>query len=404
MKILFVHERLGAFGGAEANALVTAAALQGLGHEVCLAHGPGTGKGEADWQAVFEQRHPLPEEGGGAALRRALAATQPDVVYLHKCADLEVIEALADSPVPVVRMVHDHDLYCMRSYKYDFFTRAVCHRPASLACLLPCLACVGRNPGGRFPLRWISYRRKRREIALNHRFERMVVATRYMQHELLQNGFAVERTRVLAPVPRMGDPGVRSAFGDDNLLIYAGQLIRGKGVDVLLESLARVRGRFELLILGDGNHRAFCEQRARELGLGDRVCFAGFLPQAELKRHYARATAMVMSSLWPEPMGAVGLEAMRYGLPVVAFDAGGIGEWLHDGRNGFLIPWMDRDAYAERVDRLLADKALARSLGAEALRLVTERFDFDDYIAALAALLAEAAVLRPAAPQPAVCA
>ena len=46
---------------------------------------------------------------------------RPDVIYVHKMADLGVIEALLETRRPCVRMVHDHDIYCMRSYKYNFF-------------------------------------------------------------------------------------------------------------------------------------------------------------------------------------------------------------------------------------------------------------------------------------------
>src|SRR5581483_7594610 len=87
-----------------------------------------------------------------------------------------------------------------------------------------------------------------------------------------------------------------------------------------------------------------------------------------------------MSSVWPEPFGAAGLEAMRFGLPVVAFDAGGIREWLINGYNGFLVPWMDRENFASRVEQLLRDKSLAREMGEHGRRLVREKFNFTDYI------------------------
>jgi glycosyltransferase involved in cell wall biosynthesis len=82
----------------------------------------------------------------------------------------------------------------------------------------------------------------------------------------------------------------------------------------------------------------------------------------------------VMGSLWPEPFGMAGPEAMRYGLPVVAFDAGGIREWLTDGENGYLIPWKNVDLFAARLEQLLRDKELARRLGRSALETV-QRFD-----------------------------
>ena len=99
----------------------------------------------------------------------------------------------------------------------------------------------------------------------------MVVVTTYMRDELLRNGFDANRIEIHAPVPRMGDPSLRSSFSDRNLILYAGQIIRGKGVDVLLESLAKVKSNFECIILGDGNHKAYCEELSRKLGLAEHL-------------------------------------------------------------------------------------------------------------------------------------
>ena len=74
---------------------------------------------------------------------------------------------------------------------------------------------------------------------------------------------------------------------------------------------------------------------------------------------------------------------MRYALPVVAFDAGGIKDWLYDNVNGYLVPWMDRAAYASALDRLLQDKELARTMGERGLKIVSERYDFAGYIQGL---------------------
>jgi len=100
---------------------------------------------------------------------------------------------------------------------------------------------------------------------------------------------------------------------------------------------------------------------------------------------------MAVSSVWPEPFGASGLEGMRYGIPVVAFDAGGIKEWLLDGYNGHLVPWMDATAFAARLEDLLRDKSRARQLGEQGRQMLAERFGFDDYIARLEELLVRVA-------------
>jgi len=380
MRLLFVHERFGAFGGAEANVLVTATELRRRGHTLAILHGASTGKDEAPWVETFTERFALPPHGGGPAVRAAISGFRPEAIFVHKMADLDVVAALTDAEAPVVRMVHDHDLYCMRGYKYHPLTRQICTRPASGYCVFPCAAMVARDRVGKFPVQWISYLDKRREIELNRKFARVIVASTYMKDELIGNGFDAGLIEIHAPVPRPATLSIQPTFSPRNRLVYAGQIIRGKGVDVLLESLARLRNVFECVILGDGSHRAFCEQLSQRLGLGDRVKFVGFVSQQKIAEYYRDATVALMSSVWPEPFGAVGLEAMRYGLPVVAFDAGGIREWLIDGWNGFLVPWMDRDRYAAGVDELLRDKALARRMGEHGREWAGERFGFAKYI------------------------
>jgi glycosyltransferase involved in cell wall biosynthesis len=235
------------------------------------------------------------------------------------------------------------------------------------------------------PIRWASFARKRQELALAKEFHRNVVATPYMRDELLLNGFDPERIEIHSPVPPPVEP-LTSQFSERNLLVFAGQLIRGKGVDILLRALAQVKCRFEAVILGEGGQRASCEKLCRQLGLQDRVSFHGFIPADRLRSFYREATAVLFPSVWPEPMGLVGLEAMRFALPVVAFDAGGVSEWLRDGENGFLIPWMDIGRFAAAVDILLTDKAKARAMGERGLARVNQDFDFTAYISGLKGL------------------
>ena len=309
------------------------------------------------------------------------------MVSLQTSSDVRGLRVLAQQTIPVVRQVHDHSLYCMRSYKYHPLTRTICTRPASSYCVWGCGACLKIHRNGGLRVSWSSYGDKRLEIELNRQFNRMVVATDYMADELARNGFQPTRVAVHAPVPPV-EPAVRADFGRRNLIVFAGQIIRGKGVDALIESLARVKSPFECVILGDGNHRGFCEQLRNKLGL-KQVRFHGYVAPAEVKEFYREATMAVVSSLWPEPLGATGLEAMRCGLPVVAFDAGGIKEWLVDGNNGYLVPWHNRYLFAARVESLLNDKVLARQMGQRALEFVSRRYDFGNFVSDMERLFTE---------------
>lgn len=398
MRQLWVHERLGAWGGAEANIHVTAAEMQRRGHTVGLLHGAPTGRQEGAWRTLFTERFELPEaEASGAAntVREAVERFAPDVVYVHRLNGLELLSGLVTAGRPLVRMVHDHDLYCMRSYKYHYFSRQICDRALSPYCIFPCGGIVAKNPGGAFPLKLVSYEAKRRELEIHRKFSRLIVATRFMREQLAANGISAEKIEIHAPVPAAPESKLQSTFDARNRLVYAGQLVRGKGVDVLLEALAQVQEPFECDILGDGNHREACERLCARLGLQDRVRFHGFVPQDKILEFYSHASVAVMSSVWPEPFGATGLEAMRHGLPVVAFDAGGIGEWLMDGWNGYLVPWMDRAKFAARVEQLLRDKALARKLGERGRYWVRVHYGFSDYVDGLERLFRR---LAPAGP------
>jgi glycosyltransferase involved in cell wall biosynthesis len=380
-----VHDRFGAFAGAESNIFATAQELKQRGWTVGLLHGPATGKGQPAWNGVFEERFCLK---GRQSVEAAVQAFRPDAVYIHNLTDLGALEALLDSDLPLIRMVHDHNLYCMRGYKYNYFTRKICGRPASPYCVFPCGGFLARDPGHPRLLKWVSYGAKQRELALNRRIHRLIVATRFMKQELVRNGFDPGRIEIHPPVPTDEVVTSQSSFSDRNLIIYAGQITRGKGVDVLIESLARIRTPFECLIFGDGNYREHCERLCHRLGLDNRVHFQGYVPSGEIAAYYRECTVLAMSSVWPEPFGAAGLEGMRYGLPVVAFDAGGIKEWLTDGFNGFLVPWMDRQSYAVRLEQLLQNKALARRLGESARQSVASHFSFSKYVDGLESLFA----------------
>ena len=395
MRILFVHDRFGAQAGAEANVYIAATELKRRCHTVGIIHGPSTENNIKAWQETFADRYPLQTKRNRKIVQAALDEFSPDVVYVHKMSDNEILQTLVDSGLPLVHMVHDHDIYCMRSYRYFYFSRKICTRAASPYCVFPCGAFIAKNSGGSFPIKFVSYLAKRREIQLNKRFHKMIVVTNYMRDELLRNGFDATKIEIHAPAPRMVDAKIQSKFTNRNLILYAGQIIRGKGVDVLLESLALLKTPFECIILGDGSHRAYCEELSRRLGLNDRVHFRGFVPQDELKNFYSECSVFVISSVWPEPYATVGIEACRFGIPVVAFDVGGIGDWLHDGSNGFLVPVMDRDLFAERVGQLLQDKELARKMGERGRSFANQKYDFTNYITRLEQILGSVVNFQP---------
>jgi glycosyltransferase involved in cell wall biosynthesis len=90
-----------------------------------------------------------------------------------------------------------------------------------------------------------------------------------------------------------------------------------------------------------------------------------------------------MPSLWPEPFGLVGIEALAAGRPVVASATGGVGDWLADGVNGLLVRPGDAPALAGALNELLDDPARQRAMGAAGSEMVAARFTPEQHVAAL---------------------
>ena len=163
------------------------------------------------------------------------------------------------------------------------------------------------------------------------------------------------------------DPGV-GRF-EEPTLVYLGRLKRYKELDRVLEGVERLRDRrveARLLVAGKGDDRPRLEDRAREMGLGDRVRFLGFVSEERKRELLRRAWCTVYPSP-KEGWGITNIEAAACGTPVVASDSPGLRESVVDGESGLLVPHDDPEAWADAMARVLEDGELRRRLAAGAL-------------------------------------
>jgi glycosyltransferase involved in cell wall biosynthesis len=166
-------------------------------------------------------------------------------------------------------------------------------------------------------------------------------------------------------------------------LLFAGQLIEHKGLHVLLGALARCRRPHRLVVLGDDQteYAASCKQLAAQLGVLERVHFAGKKPNAEMPNLLNReGHVLIVPSVLDEPFSIVILEGMSVGLPVIASDTGGTAEAVVDGETGFLFPRGDARELAAVINRLEADRPLCRRVGARARLTVRQRFTIEGMV------------------------
>ncbi|HXH84796.1 MAG TPA: glycosyltransferase [Candidatus Tectomicrobia bacterium] len=179
-------------------------------------------------------------------------------------------------------------------------------------------------------------------------------------------------TDLFAPGDR---DAARSALGLDAgpLALYVGRLTPIKGLETLLDALARLPRAAGLLVVGgdvdepvDGHVQALRARVAR-LGLAERVRFVGPQPQPALRDWYRAADVVVLPSYY-ESFGMVAMEAMACGRPVIASRVGGLQTTVLDEVTGVLVPDQDPVALAAAVGRLLGDPGLRRRLGREGVR------------------------------------
>ncbi|WFE41527.1 glycosyltransferase family 4 protein [Micromonospora sp. WMMD998] len=199
--------------------------------------------------------------------------------------------------------------------------------------------------------------------------------------------------------PDVDGEGVRARLGltDRPVVVCVSRLVPRKGQDALIRALPRIRRRVPdaaLLVVGGGPYRATLAKLARQAGVERDVVFTGSVPTAELPAHYAAGDVYAMPcrtrnrGLDVEGLGIVYLEASATGLPVVAGDSGGAPDAVREGETGYVVPGRDVAQLADRVSTLLADRDLARQLGAAGRAWVEREWRWETQAERMAALLA----------------
>jgi len=343
MNILVYLEKFDVRGGIEIFAERHVARLRAEGHEVDVASD-------------------IRQEMGGY-----------DEIIVHKCSDVSTLEKFP--PEKTVYYVHDHEPICPRSYAYT----PLLHNCSRAGGLWPCIFCAPLCRNWKNALsRVLSQGRRKRAMA---GFRKLVVISEFMKGRLVANGIPPEKIEVKPPVLDVlnaearnrrasgtrvcGEPSRAQASAErrgdgegsassaplrlcvENIdLLFVGQLIRGKGVQLLFAAMARMKTPRMLDVVGTGNMEPKLKALAAQLGIAGRVRFNGF--QSNPQDWMRAAKCVVVPSFWQEPYGLVAAEAVALGRPVVAFAVGGLPEAC--GGKATLVPPGDVAALADALE------------------------------------------------------
>jgi len=205
-----------------------------------------------------------------------------------------------------------------------------------------------------------------------HSAEAVLAITPRLSRLLVSDGVEEDRIHLIPPGvnPSLFEGPFEDPFSGVGKprVLFVGRLAPQKGVRALVAAAGLLKDpRAQVLLVGDGPERLALEREAERLGVGGRLHFVGFLAHDRLPAVMSHADLLVLPSLYEE-LGTVLLEAIQVGLPIVASKTGGIPDVIKDGVNGLLVPPSEPEALAHAINRLLADRKLARRLseGAQA--------------------------------------
>jgi len=221
------------------------------------------------------------------------------------------------------------------------------------------------------------------ERLLARRTDLLVAVSPQVRDSLLELGIGTpDKFRVIALGFDLGEllrvdgksGALRESLGIPDgapLVGIVGRLVPIKDHRTLISAIARLDG-VHLAIVGDGELRSELEAVVEELGLGDRVHFAGW--QKDVAKVVSDLDVVALSSL-NEGTPVSLIEALAASVPVVATDVGGVRFVVSDGENGYVCPPSDPEGLANRISKLLDDAELRASFGSKGREMVRTRFD-----------------------------
>lgn len=381
MRILHIHEKTAIHGGAE----VYIKQLQDLLPEYSV---------DTEWMGIeeidagfiisrfgSEKKEQFPDtQSLFNYLEAYLSVSDTDIVNIHNLFQPDIVRFFLEH-IPVIKSVHSPVMVCPGRDKFWRFSEQPCTIPYGLHCFYHIYSqgCANRHPK-RVKSQWNYVRFESKEAAFL--YKKIVVMSDYMKSGLLECKVPEDKIIVNPYFTPLTDPPAENK-NQKKRLLFVGRLVSSKGPHIMIEAMEKLLKEREELVLdivGDGLMRRDFENLANKLGLGEKVIFHGWKSQEEIDQFIRNAYLILFPSVYPEAFGIVGIEAMMRKKAVVAFDVGGVGTWLKNGVNGFLVPNKNQKELADKVSFLVERPDIIKEMGRNGRDMALKEFTPDIHI------------------------
>jgi len=229
------------------------------------------------------------------------------------------------------------------------------------------------------------------------KLEQVICVSGRVRDLLVEAGLPIQHARIIyggTDIERFSSARKRDYLSGHLKLLYAGQLVRHKGVHTAIEAMARLVNQrrinqVTLTLVGSGHpdYEAFLRDLVEGERLDEFVTFHEPVSKDQMPAILQQFDVLIFPSIYEEPLARITQEAMASGLVVVGTTTGGTKEILRDGETGFTFAPEDADGLAEQVTRLISDPDLCCRLAQAGRQTVLENFTLDKMVKEIEAYL-----------------
>jgi glycosyltransferase involved in cell wall biosynthesis len=302
----------------------------------------------------------------------------PDVCHIHNFQNPYITEFLLKE-IPCVRSVHDPRLYCFTNWRL-LPDRSICKYPLGAECLRQGCLSAGLQPKTDFDRNasWIL-----KHHNLHKEMPGLILESRMQIDCMIQNGFSPKQlfwlpnATSIQPMGEVREFVAKHHDPAERIVLFVGRASYEKGIHVLVESCRYLRSSCKIVIITAGPLLDEIKKQAAEFD--DRIVVIPGLPYEETRAYYARASVVVVPSVWLENFCLIGLESFANMKPVIGSRIGGIQDWMKDGETGWFFEPGNAKDLAAKIDKAFENEERLLEMGENAYRRVQTYYNQDLY-------------------------
>jgi len=285
-------------------------------------------------------------------LERYMNENAPDIVHFHDVFSKYIIEKTNDHEtfyklsknMPCIRTIHDYSSIVCPLYFNEGHEKGECRAVLNPSCIDRCIKDTTLYED------YMDY------IKALESYAGISCFSEDTRKRAEMHNLPASKIYKLPPLIKPPDEYGRAK---ENIILFAGRMVRQKGLEYLFNALNRLKTKDWVLYVA-GEHDAlyyrYLYKMAFQYGFHNRVNFVGLLPQQRLFELYRTAKVLAFPSIGHETFGMSGAEASAFGVPVAAFRVDGVSEWLEDGVNGRIVEFNNIDMYADALDEIVGNE------------------------------------------------